>query len=216
MSNKRFNHEEAFRGQDLATRLAQKFITICGVGTIGSNLVDTLVRQGVSEMRVIDKDRVEISNTATQVYGDMDVGAWKVDALCKRVFRHVGVEIKTLRKELTASYAKGFLKDSDLVIDCFDNTESRQLVQNECRASKIPCIHAGMSADGYGEVVWDDRYRVPQTAIGDVCDYPLARNLAMLVTTVLAEEVIDFCLNKTARKCSWSITLNDLAIRQMI
>ena len=198
----------------LLKRLASHKITVCGAGALGSNFVDTLVRQGFSQIRVVDMDRIEVHNINTQVWGDMDIGALKADALKNRVFRHVGTEIEAVSKQLTAANAKQLLKGSDLVVDMFDNSASRQLIQTECQGRKIPCLHAGLYED-YGEVIWDETYRVPKDTQGDVCDYPLARNLVMLVVSVAAEETLDFCLSKKPRKGSWTITLKDFAIRMM-
>ena len=212
---KKFNHEIAYRGEKLLERLKDRRITICGVGALGSNLADTLARQGVPSLRVIDMDRVEEHNVSTQIFGDGDVGALKVNALKNRLFQDVGIEVETFGKELTDSTVKKFLKDSDLVIDTFDNSASRQIIHDWCQAHKLPCLHAGMFED-YGEVIWDDKYKVPQDAVdgeGDVCDYPLARNLAMLVVSVAAEEIIDHIVADEPREKNWTITLKDLAIR---
>ena len=215
MANSKFHHEEIYRGADLVKKLAAHRITVCGAGTLGSNLVDTLTRQGFPNIRVIDMDRVDLHNINTQVYGEKDVGALKVQALRNRVFANVGTEIEIDQKKMEAGNVKKQLKDSTLVIDAFDNTAARQLVQDECRARKMPCLHAGLFED-YGEVIWDEKYRVPKDGQGDVCDYPLARNLAMLVVSITAEEVVDFCLAKKPRLGNWSVTLKDLAIRPMV
>jgi len=212
MSQSKFHHEEVYRGKDLVKKLSAYNITICGVGALGSNLVDNLARQGFSKIRIIDKDRIEQHNINTQVWGEMDVGALKTDALQTRIFRHVGVEIETQNKELVEKNAKSLLKNSDLAVDAFDNSQARQLVQNECRTRKIPCLHTGLFED-YGEVMWDEKYKVPQDVQGDVCDYPLARNLVLLVVAMATEEILDFCLATKPRKANWSVTLKDLAIR---
>lgn len=213
MANSRFHHEEIYRGKDLVKKLQPHHLLVCGAGALGSNLIDSLARMGFPNLKVVDRDRVEAHNINTQVYGDMDVGALKADALKNRIFRHVSTEIEAISKELTASNARTLLKGATLVVDAFDNTASRQLVQDECRARKVPCLHAGLYED-YGEVVWDERYTVPgQVAGGDVCDYPLARNIALLVVVAAAEEILDFCLAEKPRRQSWSITLKDLAVR---
>ena len=70
--------------------------------------------------------------------------------------------------------------------------------------------------EGYGEIVWNNDYTVPKDAPAgaqDVCDYPLDRNLIIMVTTILSEEIIDFCVNSKPRRQSWSLTLRDLVIR---
>lgn len=209
-------HEEIYRGQDYKEKLAQHRITVCGAGALGSNLIDNLTRQGFTNLKVIDKDRVDTHNLNTQVYSENDIGALKADALKNKVFRNVGAEIEAINKELTAANAKALLKGSTLVVDMFDNNAGRTLVQNEVRARKIPCLHTGLYED-YGEVIWDEKYRIPKDqAEGDSCDYPLARNIAMLAVIVATEEILDFCLNPKPRRGNWSITLKDFAIRTLV
>lgn len=58
----KFHHEEIYRGKDLISKLGKYKITVCGVGALGSNLVDNLARQGFSNFKVIDMDRVESHN----------------------------------------------------------------------------------------------------------------------------------------------------------
>jgi molybdopterin/thiamine biosynthesis adenylyltransferase len=205
----KFHHEQLYRGEDLLARLAALRVTLCGAGAVGSNLADNLVRQGIAHLRVIDHDRVEEHNVSTQVYGESDVGTWKVEALRNRLFRASGVEIDAVRKELTAQNARQLLKDSDLIIDAFDNAASRQLVQEHCRAVQAPCLHVGLNAD-YCEIIWDERYRVPRDVAGDVCDYPLARNLVLLAVVVASEAIVRFVASG-ARE-SLSGTLGDLAV----
>jgi molybdopterin/thiamine biosynthesis adenylyltransferase len=102
------------------------------------------------------------------------------------------------------------LQDGGLVIDTFDNSKSRRLVQEQCRALQLSCLHVGLYAD-YGEVIWDEHYRVPGDVGGDVCDYPLARNLVLLVIAVASEAVVRFALKGVRHDLT--VTLRDFAIR---
>lgn len=208
----KLHHEAIYRGQDLLLRLAQLRIALCGAGALGSYLADNLTRQGVTTLRVIDHDRVEEHNVSTQLYGICDVGVWKVEALRNRLFRSTGVEIEAVRKQLTADTARALLKGTDLVIDTFDNSFSRHLVQEECRRQGVALLHVGLSAD-YCEIIWDEHYRVPADVAGDVCDYPLARNLVMLATAIASEAVMAYVADGTRK--DWSATLRDLTVRPM-
>jgi molybdopterin/thiamine biosynthesis adenylyltransferase len=164
-------------------------------------------------MRLIDRDRVEEHNVSTQLYGESDVGAWKVEVLRNRLFRTVGIEIDAIQKELNDRTARSLLKQGGIVIDTFDNSASRRLVQQQCRADKLDCLHVGLFAD-YCEVIWDEGYRVPQdVAGGDVCDYPLARNLVLLAVAIASETVIRLVLDGSRE--NWSGTLRDFAVRPM-
>ena len=176
----------------------------------GSNLADTLARQGFRFLRAIDRDRVEERNVSTQVYGQEDVGAFKVDVLRGRLFRATGIEIEAVQKELSPRTVRKFLLRGGIVIDTFDNSASRGLVSEHCRQTGLSCLHAGLFAD-YGEVIWDENYRIPGDAGEDVCDYPLARNLVLLTATVAAETLVRFVL--TGDRQNRSITLGDFAIR---
>ncbi len=208
----KLHHETIYRGSEQIARLANQHLTICGAGALGSHLAENLARQGFRQLRTIDRDRVEEHNVSTQVYGDSDVGAWKVEVLRQRLFRATGIEIEALRKELGERTARTLLQSGGLVIDAFDNSASRRLVQEQCRALQLPCLHIGLYAD-YGEVIWDEHYRVPQDVAGDVCDYPLARNLILLVVAVASEIIVRFAL--TGERKDFSVTLRDFAIRPL-
>jgi molybdopterin/thiamine biosynthesis adenylyltransferase len=208
----KFHHESLYRGHDALARLARLRVVLCGVGAVGSNLADNLVRQGVADLRAIDHDRVEEHNVSTQAYGESDVGVWKVEALRNRCFRVAGVEIDPVRKELTAANARALLANRDLVVDAFDNSSARVLVQQTVRAAGTPCLHVGLAAD-YAECVWDEAYRVPGDAGADVCDYPLARNLVLLAVVVTSEAILRFAI--TGERINHSATLMDLTVRRM-
>jgi molybdopterin-synthase adenylyltransferase len=208
----KFHHETIYRGADLADRLASVSLTLCGAGALGSLLADNLARQGFCRWRVIDRDRIEEHNVGTQLYGEAEVGAWKVEALRNRLFRSVGVEIEPVAKELTERNARSLLNESDIVLDTFDNSAARRLVQDQCRLAGLSCLHAGLFAD-YAEVIWGDHYRVPREVGGDACDYPLARNLVLLAVAIASEALVRFVLDGV--KQDWSVTLRDFAIRQL-
>ncbi|MEK7469750.1 MAG: ThiF family adenylyltransferase [Planctomycetota bacterium] len=205
------NHEKAFRGQPALDRLASASIVVCGAGAVGSNLVDTLARQGAKKLRVIDRDRVEPHNVATQVYLAEQAGQWKVEALRDLVFRATGIEIDAMRQELTPKNVAKLLASADLVVDGFDNSASRRAVTEACAATGLPCLHVGLNA-GYAEIRWNERYRVPSDAEGDVCDYPLARNLVLIVAGAAAETALKWLCEK--RKEDRSVTLLDLRINE--
>jgi len=208
----KFLHERIYRGSESVNRLASVPITLCGAGALGSLLADNLARQGFCQWKVIDRDRIDEHNVGTQLYGESEIGAWKVEVLRNRLFRAVGVEIEPVAKELTERTAPTLLKGSGLIIDTFDNSSSRQLVQDRCRAEGVPCLHVGLFAD-YAEVIWDEAYRVPRDVAGDVCEYPLARNLVLLAVAIASESLIRFVLE--GARSGWSVTLRDFAIRPL-
>ena len=206
----KYLHEEIYRGAQSVAKLAKPLVTICGAGALGSNLADNLARQGFQKLRVIDRDRIEEHNVSTQLYGVADVGVWKAEVLRNQLFRCVEIEVDSVTKELGERNARSLLKGSDIVVDTFDNSDSRRLVQQQCRDSKIECLHVGLYAD-YCEAIWDKHYRVPKDVAGDVCEYPLARNLVLLAVSVASEALIRFVLSDTRE--DRSATLSDFSVR---
>jgi molybdopterin/thiamine biosynthesis adenylyltransferase len=209
---RKFLHEEIYRGSESVAKLAAPRVTICGAGAIGSHLADNLARQGFRKLRIIDRDRVEEHNISTQNYGVADIGAWKAEMMRNRLFRTVEIEVEAVTKELSERNARSLLKDSDLVIDTFDNSASRRIAQQQCRESGFSCLHVGLHAD-YCEAIWDEQYRVPNDIAGDVCEYPLARNLVLFAVALGSELVVRYVL--VGKKQNFSGTLADFAFSEL-
>ncbi|MCF4970400.1 HesA/MoeB/ThiF family protein [Nostoc sp. CMAA1605] len=207
-----FFHEQLYRSNAVMAKLKNYPVTICGAGALGANIAENLARSGFDKLTVIDCDHIEERNLSTQPYYRGDVGAFKAKILANNLYRAIGTKIDAKTKELTSENTSQLLKDSQLIIDVFDNSVARQAVKDYADQFQIPCIHAGLSAD-YAEVIWNEVYRVPSDVNDDVCDYPLARNLVMLTVAVTCEAIISFIATKEQR--SFTITLKDLAVQSL-
>lgn len=210
----RLYHEGLHRGPETMRRQRETHVVVCGAGALGANLTETLARQGFERLTVIDRDRVEERNLSTQPYYRGDIGAYKAKILANALYRAVGVQVAAKSEELTPANAGKLLARAALVVDCFDNAAARGAVQAACRAAGTPCLHVGLSGDGYAEVVWDEGYRVPDDTGHDPCDYPLTRNLALLAASVAAETIVRFAADPAGRtREGYTLTLRDLTVR---
>ena len=203
-------HESQYRGSELLRQLERCALTICGAGSLGANLAEQLARMGARQLTVIDRDRIEATNLATQPYARGELNAPKATVLAQHLYRSVGSEVRGVVAELTDSTVGRLLRGAELVVDCLDNRAGRLCVQQHCQKLGLPLLHGGVNGD-YAEVVWDAEYTVPSPAGEDVCDYPLARNLVTLTVACLAETILAWL--ETRRCNSYSITLRDFAIR---
>ena len=203
-------HESLYRGADALETLGAARLVICGAGAIGSQLADNLARHGAANLRVIDRDRVEEHNIGTQIFDRSEIGAPKAETVAARVFRATGAEIESFDKTIDQSSIKKLLRGADIVVDCLDNSAGRALLTDYCRDTNLSCLHLGVNAD-YGEAKWNEHYLVPGDVAGvGACDYPLARNLLLLVVAMGSESLLR-CL-WTDEKLDWSVTLGDLKI----
>lgn len=205
-------HETQYRSVMVMQRLREARVVICGCGALGANIAENLARQGVGHLVVIDRDRVEHGNLCTQPFMRGDVGAPKARVVASVLMRAIGADVTGHCIELTDVNARKLLKGAHVVVDAFDNTGSRKLVQSACADARIPCLHAGLSAD-YAEAIWDPRYRVPDDTGLDLCNYPLARNLVMLTCAVASELLIGHL--STGTQEDRTITLRDFAVRPL-
>ncbi len=205
-------HETLYRGADALEILGAARIAVCGAGALGSLLCDNLARHGAAGLRAIDHDRVEEHNIGTQIFDRAEIGAPKADCVAARVFRATGAEIESFNKTLDEKSIAKLLRGADIVVDCLDNSKGRALLTDFCREAQLDCLHLGVNAD-YGEAKWNENYLVPADVAGvGACDYPLARNLLLLVVAVGSESLLRSLWR--GEKQDWSVTLGDFQINR--
>ena len=103
-------------GTEGQKRLGQARVLLVGCGGLGTNIANILVRAGVGFIRIIDKDRVELSNLQRQCLYDEEDAAGnlpKVEA-ARRVLTRINssVEIETLAEELTGEHQEVYCRCS--------------------------------------------------------------------------------------------------------
>jgi molybdopterin-synthase adenylyltransferase len=208
-----FLHEQLYRSTNAMARLKTVSIAVCGAGALGANITENLVRMGYGNLKVIDCDRIEEHNLSTQPYYKTDIGGFKAKVLANSLYRAIGAKIQAETKRLTADNVGNLLQGADLVIDAFDNRASRQVLKDYAIAQSVACLHAGLAVD-YGEVIWNEHYRVPADTQADICDYPLARNSVMLTVAVTCEVITQFVVTQVQR--DYTLTLNDLNVQLFV
>jgi molybdopterin-synthase adenylyltransferase len=208
-----FLHEQIYRSTEAMARLKTVSIIVCGAGALGANITENLARSGYGNLRVIDCDRIEEHNLSTQPYYKTDIGGFKAKVLANSLYRAIGAKVQTETKRLTADNVANLLQGADLVIDAFDNSASRQVLKDYCQSQSVACLHAGLAAD-YGEVIWNEHYRVPSDTQADICDYPLARNSVMLTVAVTCEVMTQFVVTQVQR--DYTLTLKDLNVQLLV
>ena len=180
-------------------------IIIIGVGALGSHLVQALRNENAT-LKVIDFDRVEMRNTASQFYFKNAVGKKKTEALKQQMQFCYGTKIQTIPNKLTDDNVEQLLSGADLLIDCLDNGEARRLVQDFAKAHETPCLHGALAADGgFGRVVWTESFVIDDGASGvATCEDGEFLPFIQLVVSYLATAAQQFAQN--GRKLGFSIS----------
>jgi hypothetical protein len=196
------NHELISRGTESINKLAAQPIFVFGLGAIGSELINSLVRMGAKNIAGCDKDRIENDNIGSQLYGSRECGMLKADALKNRIFNDTKVKINTFKETISDKTLNKVIKNNNgaLFVDCFDNTASRKLLKENLKE----CLHIGM-APNYAEIVWNDKYVVPDDTGMDVCNYPQTRSLVYAVVALASESIMEFVVSGKRRSVCFTL-----------
>jgi hypothetical protein len=134
-------------------------ITIVGVGALGSHVAQFL-RSEKLMIRLIDFDRVEQKNMASQFHGKQGLSKNKAVALQAVANFMWGMKWASVPYELKEHNRGELLMGETLVIDCLDNIKARVLVQEYVRDHGLPCLHGALAPNGeYGMAVWDEFFK---------------------------------------------------------
>jgi molybdopterin/thiamine biosynthesis adenylyltransferase len=182
-----------------------KTIVVVGVGALGSHLVQ-LLRNVDATIRMVDFDRVEQKNVASQFHAKQSVGKSKVVGLQQTMQFLFGIKIDGVPHKLVAENATQLLGNADLVVDCLDNAAARRILQAFARASSTACLHGALAADAtFGRVVWDEDFTIDSelSAGAATCDDGEALPFIATTAALLAQAVAAFM--KTGKKFGFQI-----------
>ncbi|QSQ19700.1 ThiF family adenylyltransferase [Pyxidicoccus parkwayensis] len=183
-------------------------IIFCGVGAIGSSAV-VLCRNLEAQLTFIDFDRVESKNLLAQAYVKPSVGKNKAEALKLQLLNLHGVKAESFGVRLTRDNVEALCGGGDLLVDCFDNQDSRLLLSEYARRAGKPLVHGAVSADGtFGLVRWDERFApdAEDTAGQATCEGGAHLPLLGLLAATLARAVQDFVKHGVKRDALVNLT----------
>ena len=127
-------------------KLLKATVAIVGMGGLGCPAAQSLVSAGVGTLKIIDGDKIELSNIHRQPLFSMDdVGKSKVSVAKERLeIMNQESVIKTEYSFLNEKNGSHFFGGVDVVIDATDNIEARLLI-NQCSSNlQIPMIYGGL------------------------------------------------------------------------
>ena len=127
-------------------KLLKATVAIVGMGGLGCPAAQSLVSAGVGTLKIIDGDKVELSNIHRQPLFSMDdVGKSKVSVAKERleIMNRESI-IETEYSFLNEKNGSHFLSGADVVIDATDNIEARLLIDQCSSNLQIPMIYGGL------------------------------------------------------------------------
>ena len=127
-------------------------VLIIGLGGLGSPLLTYLASAGVSNIGLVDSDKVELSNLGRQtLFGLSDIGKLKVNQAKFKINKiNKNIKIKLFREKILKKNIKNIFKSYEVICDGTDNFNTRYLINDECKKNKKILISAAISKfDGH-------------------------------------------------------------------
>lgn len=140
----RYNRQISLPGVDLEgqERWLNARVLIIGVGGLGCSAAQNLVGAGIGDVTLVDDDLVDLSNLHRQVlHHEKDVGKHKVDSAIETLQQiNSQCRIHGIKARLSEEALSNEVKNADIVLDCCDNLDTRNLINKVCWQHKTPLV----------------------------------------------------------------------------
>jgi adenylyltransferase/sulfurtransferase len=132
------------KGQE---KLKRAKVFIAGVGGLGSPVSIYLTAAGVGHLRMVDHDRVDLTNLNRQVvHWSGDVGKRKVESAQEKLNKlNPNVTVETLSVTISEENASELISGFDLIVDAMDNLPTRYLLNKKAIEHGIPFFHGAVN-----------------------------------------------------------------------
>jgi adenylyltransferase/sulfurtransferase len=134
-------------GEEGQRRLMASRVTLCGCGALGTVLANVLVRAGVGQLRLIDRDYIETNNLQRQVlFDEQDVAdnLPKAEAAARKLSAiNSSVRVEPVVADMDRHNIIELVKDADVVLDGTDNFEIRYLINDAAVKLGKPWVYGG-------------------------------------------------------------------------
>ncbi|ARB72938.1 molybdopterin-synthase adenylyltransferase MoeB [Pasteurella multocida] len=128
-----------FEGQET---LKQSKMLIVGLGGLGCAASQYLTTAGVGHLTLLDFDTVSLSNLQRQVlHDDSRLTMPKVNSAklsLQRLNPHI--QIDTINAKLSTEKLAEIIPHFDVILDCTDNVEIRNQLDQVCQQAKVPLV----------------------------------------------------------------------------
>jgi adenylyltransferase/sulfurtransferase len=133
-------------GAEGQARLRDACVFVAGLGGLGSVSALYLTAAGVGRLRIVDHDRVEMSNLNRQLlHWTEDLGRRKSDSALEKLSRlNPEVHIDAFCEKILEENVLDLVEDACIIMDGSDNLETRKVLNRASLKKRIPYIFGGV------------------------------------------------------------------------
>ncbi len=127
-------------------KLKKAKVVVVGAGGLGTPAATYLAAAGIGTLRIVDNDRVDLSNLNRQIlHWTKDVKSNKVDSASRKLRQlNDTIQVEPVMETLTETNALDLISGFDVVVDGTDNLETRLAVNKAIVQKKIPFVHGAV------------------------------------------------------------------------
>ena len=127
-------------------KLINATVALVGMGGLGCPVSQSLIASGIGKLKIIDGDKVELSNLHRQpLYGVEDIGRLKVQVAKKKLMQlNESAIVEPIEEFLDENNGLNFVSDATIIIDATDNIQTRQLIDRLSKKLEIPMVYGGL------------------------------------------------------------------------
>lgn len=167
-----FERTELLIGSEALKKLQNARVAVFGAGGVGGYVIEALVRSGIGELDIIDKDTVSESNLNRQIIAvRQTIGMYKAQAAAERALSiNPDIRVHIHNTFYTPETADQFdFSRYSYVVDAVDTVSAKIELVMRAKASGTPII----SSMGAGNKLHPERFEIADIYQTSVC--PLAR-----------------------------------------
>ena len=138
-----FERLERIIGKENLELIHSKRVLVIGLGGVGGMALETLIRNGIQDIVIVDNDKIDITNKNRQIIAlDSNVDEYKTDAFEKRIL-DINSNVKVTK--ITSFIDKDnisilFDTNPDYIIDACDTVSTKILIIEKCLKRNINFI----------------------------------------------------------------------------
>lgn len=166
-----FSRTEMLIGKESIKKLSEAHVVVCGIGGVGSYVVEALARAGVGELTLVDFDKVSLTNINRQLIAlHSTIGMSKVEVAKNRVLDiNPNVKVNIFNTRLSSEERIPFDENVSYIVDAIDSVDAKISLVINAKEKQIPII----SCMGTGNKLDPTKLEISDISKTSVC--PLAR-----------------------------------------
>lgn len=138
-------------GREAQQAISRLRVGIVGLGSVGCVVAEAVARIGVSDVLLVDPDRIEEHNLDRLLYGTVrDIGKLKVRVAARAMRSHATAEsirVQALPLSIHNTAAYDAAVDCDVIFCCVDRPVGRDVLNYIAHAHLVPVVDGGVAVE---------------------------------------------------------------------